>query len=68
MQRKPESVFYKQADFYSPKRIISQLNKSGFRNLESAQTLFHALDDSKEFEPSKPGYGEGSFVVIKAIK
>jgi ubiquinone/menaquinone biosynthesis C-methylase UbiE len=68
MDRKPESIFYKQADFYSPKRIISQLNRSGFKELEFAQTLFHALDDIKEFEPSKPGYGEGSFVVIKAIK
>jgi ubiquinone/menaquinone biosynthesis C-methylase UbiE len=67
-QRKPESVFYKQANFYSPKKIIFQLNKSGFKNLVFAQTLFHALDDIKEFEPAKPGYGEGSFVVIKAIK
>lgn len=67
-QRKPESVFYKQANFYSPKRITAELKKAGFRNLEFSQTLFHALDEIKDFEPAKPGYGEGSFVLIKAIK
>lgn len=67
-QRKPESVFYRQANFYSVKRITSALKKIGFKNLQYSQTLFHALDDIKEFEPAKPGYREGSFVLIKAIK
>jgi len=67
-QRKPDSVFYKQANFYSTKRIIAELKKPGFKKLQFSQTLFHALDDIKEFEPAKPGYGEGSFVLIKAIK
>lgn len=67
-QRKPDSVFYKQANFYSTKRIIAELKKLGFKKLQFSQTLFHALDDIKEFEPAKPGYGEGSFVLIKAIK
>lgn len=67
-QRKPKSIFYKQATFYSTKKIAEQLNKTGFKTPEFAQTLFHALDDTKEFEPAKSGYGEGSFIVIKAIK
>ena len=67
-QRKPDSVFYKQANFYSTKRIIAELKKLGFKKLQFSQTLFNALDDIKEFEPAKPGYGEGSFVLIKAIK
>ena len=67
-QRKPDSVFYKQANFYSTKRIIAELKKLGFKKLQFSQTLFHELDDIKEFEPAKPGYGEGSFVLIKAIK
>ena len=50
------------------KKIAEQLNKTGFKTPEFAQTLFHALDDTKEFEPAKSGYGEGSFIVIKAIK
>jgi ubiquinone/menaquinone biosynthesis C-methylase UbiE len=67
-ERKPESVFYKQADFYTPKRIIAELKQLKFKDLQFSQTLFHALDDIKDFEPAKPGYGEGSFVLIKAIK
>lgn len=67
-QRKPNSVFYKNANFYSAKRIISELNKIRFKNLQVSQTLFHPLDDIKEFEPAKPGFGEGSFVLVKAIK
>lgn len=67
-ERKPESVFYKQANFYTPKRIIAELKQLKFKNLQFSQTLFHALDDIKEFEPAKPGYGEGSFVLVKAIK
>ena len=67
-QRKPDSVFYKQANFYSTKRIIAELKKLGFKKLQFSQTLFLELDEIKEFEPAKPGYGEGSFVLIKAIK
>jgi ubiquinone/menaquinone biosynthesis C-methylase UbiE len=67
-QRKPDSVFYKQANFYSIKRITSELKELGFRKLQFSQTLFHELDSIKEFEPAKPGYGEGSFILIKAIK
>ena len=67
-KRKPFSVFYKQANFYSPDRIIDELRKNGFKDLQFSQTLFHPLDEIKELELSKPGYGEGSFVLIKAIK
>ncbi|WP_026898253.1 class I SAM-dependent methyltransferase [Daejeonella oryzae] len=67
-KRKSESIFYKKANFYSPNRVISELKKLGFKSLETSQTLFNALDDIKEVETAKPGYGEGSFVLIKAIR
>jgi hypothetical protein len=44
------------------------LRKNRFQNLQFSQTLFRPLDEIKELEPAKPGYGEGSFVLIKAIK
>lgn len=31
-------------------------------------SLVENLNEIREFEPAKPGFGEGSFVVIKAIK
>jgi ubiquinone/menaquinone biosynthesis C-methylase UbiE len=67
-QRKPHSVFYRDANFYSIKRIISELKKTGLKQLEFSQTLFHQLDEIREFQPAKSGYGDGSFVVIKAVK
>jgi ubiquinone/menaquinone biosynthesis C-methylase UbiE len=67
-QRKSHSIFYKNANFYTIKRIVSELKRTRFKNFQFSQTLFHPLDDIKEFEPSKPGFGEGSFVLIKAIK
>jgi ubiquinone/menaquinone biosynthesis C-methylase UbiE len=67
-QRKPHSVFYKEAKFYTAKQIAAELKKSKFKDLTFSQALFHALDDTREFEPARSGHGEGSFVVIKAIK
>lgn len=65
---KPESTFYKHANFYSVDKVLDELKLAGFKHTSICQTLFNALDDIKEFQPSKPGFGEGSFVVIKAMK
>ena len=65
---KPESTFYQQAKFYSVDKIIFELTNAGFKHFDFCQTLFKPLDEIKEFEPSKPGYGEGSFVVVQARK
>jgi ubiquinone/menaquinone biosynthesis C-methylase UbiE len=67
-QRKPESTFYKAANFYTVDKVISELKQAGFRHFKFCQTLFKPLDDIKTFEPAKPGHGEGSFVVIQAGK
>jgi ubiquinone/menaquinone biosynthesis C-methylase UbiE len=65
-QRKPQSIFYKNANFYSTKRIVAELKKTGFKKFQFSQTLFNALDDIKEFQPARRGHDEGSFIVIKA--
>jgi ubiquinone/menaquinone biosynthesis C-methylase UbiE len=67
-QRKPESTFYKAANFYTVDKVISELKQAGFRHFKFCQTLFKLLDEIKTFEPAKPGHGEGSFVVIQAGK
>lgn len=66
--KKSENIFYKQALFYSIEKVAKDLKDAGFGKLEFSQTLFEELDKIKKFEPSKPGYGEGSYVVIKAVK
>lgn len=60
--------FYKQAMFYSTEKVAEEIRNVGFNKLEFSQTLFDKLENINQFEPSKPGYGKGSFVVIKAIK
>lgn len=67
-KHKEENVFYKIATLYSVGEVISYLKKVGFRNLTFTQTIFHNLDEIKEVEPVKEGYGEGSFVVVRGMK
>jgi SAM-dependent methyltransferase len=66
--RKTESLFYKHANFYSPERVEEELKKAGFKDLSFSQTLFHPLDEIKEVEAAEPGWGKGSFVLIRAGK
>jgi len=68
LKRKKESVFYGLADFYSTDEVISYLKRIGFKNFDFVQTIFHDLTKLKKVEPAKKGYGQGSFVVIKADK
>ncbi|MBN2030210.1 class I SAM-dependent methyltransferase [bacterium] len=68
LKHKNESVFYKTAIFYSVKDVVFQLEKSGFKNFNFAQTIFKPLKEITTIEPIKKGYSEGSFVVIRGIK
>lgn len=65
---KQNSVFYRAATFYSVAEVVSILKKAGFRDLTFSQTIFKNLSDIDRIEPVKSGCGEGSFVVVKAIK
>jgi len=67
-RRKEDSLFYRVATFYSVNKVILFLKKVGFKNFNFTQTIFHNLAEIRNVEPLKEGYGEGSFVVIKAAK
>jgi ubiquinone/menaquinone biosynthesis C-methylase UbiE len=67
-ERKAESTFYRHAKFYSVEKVISELNRAGFKYTTTRQTLFGELDTINEFQPSKPGHGEGSYVIVRAAK
>jgi len=62
------SHFYINAAFYSVEAIVKYLKNSGFKGFKFVQTIFHGLKEIKKVELVKSGYGEGSFVVIKARK
>ena len=62
------SVFYKDANFYSVSEVINFLLDATFNDFNFIQTLFHPLNEIKQIESFRDGYGMGSFVVIKSIK
>ena len=65
-QKKDRSRFYKEARFYRVREVLDYLKKTGFGDFEFKQTIFEGDDD--KLQPVKKGYGEGSFVIIKALK
>jgi ubiquinone/menaquinone biosynthesis C-methylase UbiE len=66
--RKETSEFYSIARFHSVVEVESKLHNVGFNWIYYSQTLFKGLDDITEIEPVKEGFGEGSFIVVKAVK
>jgi ubiquinone/menaquinone biosynthesis C-methylase UbiE len=65
-KKKQGHLFYKYANFYSVDEIVKMLEKYGFGNFKLYQTIFKSIEEIKEAEMPKEGYGEGSFVVISA--
>ena len=63
-----ESMFYKEAQFFSVQEIIKLLEERGFGDFSYYQTLFDYPGKRKTIEQPREGYGEGGFVVIGAIK
>lgn len=68
LQRKEIDSFYENAKFYEPTQVLNWLREAGFRQFEVRQTLFDPLNEVVAFQPTQRGFGEGSFVVIKAKK
>ncbi|MBN2034265.1 MAG: class I SAM-dependent methyltransferase [Deltaproteobacteria bacterium] len=66
--RKMDNLFYKDATFLSIKEVISYLKQAGFRDFLFRQTIFGNTAEMKGPDPVKPGYGEGSFVVVRGKK
>ena len=68
LKHQNESVFYKIATLYSVDEVVTVMRQSGFKNYLFRQTVFGSLSEIKEDEPVEPGYGDGSFVVIRGRK
>jgi len=68
LQHKNESLFYKEATFFDMNEMKTLLQRAGFRITATYQTIFRNLDQLNGIEKPKPGFGEGSFVVINACK
>jgi hypothetical protein len=66
LERKDESVFYRSARFYTVTEIVDALSNVGFQRFDYRQTLFVPLSETRLSEPVRTGFGEGSFVAIRA--
>lgn len=60
-----ENVFYRDASFFSANEVECLLNDTGFIEPVWLQTLSGTLDQTREIEPVRGGYGEGAFVVVR---
>jgi SAM-dependent methyltransferase len=67
-KHKDNNIFYNLATFYSVDEVLYGLERANFKNFKFTQTIFHHLEEIKKPEPVKEGYGEGSFVVVRASK
>lgn len=61
-----ENVFYRDATFYSAAEVEHLLHVGGFVKPVWVQTLSRMLEETREIEPLRAGYGQGAFVVVKA--
>lgn len=61
-----ESVFYREATFYSADEVERLLLETGFSIGEWAQTLARPLLETREIEAMQAGHGQCAFVVVTA--
>lgn len=67
-ENRMRSTFFRYANFYSTTHVAKLLKEAEFKDFEYNQTLFGELDEIKEVQLPKQGFGQGSFVVVKAVK
>ncbi len=65
---KEKSLFYRPATFFSTGELLDLIRQCGMKVDGIVQTVFGQLPDIREKQPFREGYGEGSFVVIRAVK
>lgn len=63
-----DDLFYSMIHLFTVGEMQMEIINAGFIHLEFFQTLFGPLDSIKTVQPYKSGYGEGSYVIIKAEK
>ena len=64
LQNRHKSKFYQQATFFSSQQVLDHLQAAGFGQTEVKQTLIPGETEQSVLD----GFGEGAFVVIKAVK
>ena len=68
MRKAAKSSFYKSPHFFSPEEILLVFKDISLEFDAAFQTLIQPPPDIKYREEPERGYGQGGFVVLKAIK
>jgi len=68
LKHKQNSLFYKQATFYSVDRILEIMRETGFTDFSFRQTIFNDISEITDSEIDSTGYGKGLFAVINGKK
>jgi ubiquinone/menaquinone biosynthesis C-methylase UbiE len=68
VEHRTQSVFYREATFFSAAEVGELLETGGFVARTWGQTLARPLAEITEIEPVCPGTGTGAFVVVAADK
>ncbi|MFA9516085.1 class I SAM-dependent methyltransferase [Halopenitus sp. H-Gu1] len=67
-EKKKTNPFYEDARFVSTEGLIERLEAAGFTDFEFVQTIYQWIEEMDGLEPVEEGYGDGSFVGIKASR
>ena len=65
-RHKEENPFYKEATFVTTDELKDVLRRAGFGETEFVQTVFRMPEEMTEPDPVRSGYGDGSFVGMRA--
>jgi SAM-dependent methyltransferase len=68
VEQKGRSRFYNRARFFGAEEVQALAEKTGFTIRKVLQTLFSDIEKMTEPQEPRPGYGDGSFVVVQAVK
>lgn len=63
-----QSRYYGYTHFFSSEEINGLLQKANLRLKSTHQTLFHPPENFKAIENPRKGFGQGGFIVFKAVK
>lgn len=66
--QKASNKFYKKATFFSGHQVIEFLQKAGFVDIQSCQTIFTGPTEMAAPDPVRDGHGQGGFVVLSGLK
>jgi hypothetical protein len=65
--RRKESVVHGEANFFSTGEVGELLSRTGYGECARRRTPAKSPAKTAEFEPPRPGFGEGAFVVVRAV-